>query len=189
MPEHTTWAKLVAAHQLATAGPFDELPRHEPTAAVLACSDARVPPSVIFDQPAGSLFVVRIAGNTASPAAVASLDYAVGHLGVELLVVLGHTGCGAVQAAAASTCDRALAPIVDPIQRIATAMPDASVDEIVRENVAATIEELCHHPGPVGAAARAGKLEVRGAVHDLISGELEQIDPPPIPQPASVEAT
>ena len=187
MPDGTTWDRLVEAHHRVETGPIDEPPVHEPTAAILACSDARVPPSVIFDQPAGSLFVVRIAGNTASPAALASLDYAVAELGVNLLIVLGHTGCGAVQAAAAGTCGGHLAPIVEPICRLARSMPDKGVDDLVRANVAETIKDLTEHPGPVGVATRTGQLDIRGAVHNLLLGELEPISPHPNNQPATLE--
>ncbi len=170
-----SWHQLVQAHARAETPRTEAIPVHQPLAAILACSDARVPPSVVFDQPAGSLFVVRIAGNTAGDAALASLDYAVDHLGVDLLVVLGHTGCGAVQAAVAGACSGDLAPIVEPICGIARSRPDADVDEIVRLNVARTIEVLQRHPGPVGAAARSGRIDLRGAVHDLRSGHLEII--------------
>lgn len=194
MSDLTTWDQLVEAHHRAEQGPFEGTPVHEPVAAILACSDARVPPSVIFDQPAGALFVVRIAGNTASPAALASLDYAVAVLDVDLLIVLGHTGCGAAQAAAAGACDGHLAPIVEPICEIARSMPDAPIDDIVRANVANTVELLRRHNGPVGVAARSGELEVRGAVHDLVSGQLEpahpeSVNPRIIKQPTTVEAS
>lgn len=181
----TTWIELLEAHRSAELGPYDAVPAHRPKAAILACSDARVPPSVIFDQPAGALFVVRIAGNTASPAALASLDYAVAELGVELIVVVGHTGCGAVQAAATGTCSGHLAPIVEPICEIARQMPDASIDDIVRRNVAATVDALVRHSGPVGDAARTGQLEIRGAVHDLCSAQLEPIRPLPVHPPST----
>ncbi|NNE13221.1 MAG: hypothetical protein HKN41_13355 [Ilumatobacter sp.] len=134
-----------------------------------------MPPSVVFDQPAGTLFVVRIAGNTASPAALASLDYAVAALGVELLIVLGHTDCGAVTAAAAGTCGGHLAPIAAPICDVARAMPAASIDEIAGHNVAVAMRTLADHEGPVGEAARAGRLQIRGALHDLRSGRLEPV--------------
>lgn len=169
------WNELVAAHGRVEVGPIDALPAHEPRAAVLACSDARVPPSVVFDQPAGTLFVVRIAGNTASPAALASLDYAVEVLGVGLLVVLGHTGCGAVDAATSGHCDGHLAPIVESLCAIVQARPDLSPDEIVRANVEATVMALSSHDGPVGHAVRGGQLEIQGAVHDLISGSLSSV--------------
>ena len=192
MSDTDRWQQLVEAHRLVERrepdNVLDQPPAHEPTAAILACSDARVPPSVIFDQPAGSLFVVRIAGNTASPAALASLDYAVGELGVDLLVVLGHTGCGAVQAAAGGTCGGHLAPIVEPICRLAASMPEASTDDLVRCNVANTVEELARHTGPVGTAAREGRLEIRGAVHDLLSGRLDPVQPRTIHHLSPMEA-
>jgi carbonic anhydrase len=178
MPE-TPWNTLVDAHRRAEGAATGEVPAHQPIAAVLACSDARVPPSVVFDQSAGELFVVRIAGNTASPAALASLDYAVAELGVSLIVVLGHSGCGAVAAAASGTCGGHLAPIVEPICAIARSMPDAPAESIARHNVAAAVAALTDHHGPVGDAVRHGRLEIRGAIHDLASGLLEPVSPVP----------
>jgi len=183
------WHRLVEAHARAEVPEAAAVPAHRPLAAILACSDARVPPSVVFDQPAGSLFVVRIAGNTAGDAALASLDYAVDQLGVDLIVVLGHTACGAVHAAASGECSGDLAPIVEPICRIARTRPDADVDEIVRLNVAGTIEALELHVGPVGVAARSGRLDLRGAVHDLRSGRLETVTIDPTHLPSSMEAS
>lgn len=183
----STWQRLVQAHERAQAGPSERPTCHEPTAAILACSDARVPPSVVFDQPAGSLFVVRIAGNTASPTAVASLDYAVDTLGVELLIVLGHTNCGAVQAAVDGACDGHLAPVVAPICQVADTMPGADPDHVAAANVANTMRNLENHHGPVGQATAAGRLEIHGALHDLRSGQLEPLsavlDPNKPPRP------
>ena len=150
-------------------------PLHAPRAAILACSDARVPPSVVFDQPAGNLFVIRIAGNTAGPAAQASLEYAVAELGVDLIVVLGHTTCGAVTAAASGTCGGHLAPIVEPICRIARLHPDASVDELAALNVANTMADLASHDGPIARAVAEGRVEIRGALHDLVTGQLRPV--------------
>src|SRR5438445_11551706 len=70
-----------------------------PFAVILSCSDSRVPPELIFDQGLGDLFVVRIAGNTVTRAGLESIDYAVGHLGTNLIMVLGHDSCGAVKGA------------------------------------------------------------------------------------------
>ncbi len=70
----------------------------KPFAVVLSCSDSRLPPEVIFDQGLGDLFVVRVAGNIVEPAGLGSIEYAVGHLGTPLIVVLGHENCGAVSA-------------------------------------------------------------------------------------------
>ena len=73
--------------------------KQEPFAAVLACADSRVPIELVFDQTIGHLFVTRVAGNIVTPEIIASLEYAVAVLGVKVLLVLGHTGCGAVKAA------------------------------------------------------------------------------------------
>ncbi len=173
----STWDILAAAHR-ATESPSrgaDRTPNHEPTAAILACSDARVPPTILFDQPAGNLFVVRIAGNSAAPSAVASLDYAVAELGVDLIVVLGHTDCGAVTAAVEGTCGGHLAPIVAPICEIARANPGMDPDRVAELNVATTMAALIDHDGPVGYAASAGTVDVRGAIHDLRTGQLQPV--------------
>jgi carbonic anhydrase len=179
----SSWKALLAGHQRAEAAMASiaaadaRPPLHEPRAAILSCSDARVPPSVVFDQPAGSLFVIRIAGNTAGPAALASLDFAVAELGVDLIVVLGHTACGAVTAAASGTCGGHLAPIVEPICRIAQLHPDASVDELAILNVAGTMADLAAHDGPIAQAIAEGRLEIRGALHDLVTGQLRPVTP------------
>lgn len=170
-----SWDALVAAHGRTEVIGTGQPPNHEPKIAILACSDARVPPSVIFDQPAGNLFVIRIAGNTAVPSALASLDYAVDTLGVELVVVLGHTNCGAVGAAAAGTCGGHLAPIVASVCEIAKANPAMDPDQMAELNVAATMGTLLDHDGPLGSAARSGRVEIRGAIHDLGTGKLEPI--------------
>lgn len=170
-----SWTALLEAHRGAEVATTGNAPRHEPKAAVLACSDARVPPSIVFDQPAGNLFIVRIAGNTAVPAAVASLDYAVANLGVDLVVVMGHTSCGAVAAAAAGTCDGYLEPIVAEICELAKTWPNAEPDRIAALNVAKTIRALLDHDGPVGIAAAADELEIRGVIHNLATGLLEPV--------------
>lgn len=166
------WNRLLAGARRSAEERAPGLREHDPSIAVLACSDARVPPSVVFDQQAGELFVVRIAGNTASPAAVASLDYAVDHLGVDLILVLGHTHCGAVAAAAAGVCSGPLAPIVNPICEVARDVPDTDPREIERLNVERTVAALKSAPGAVGVAVRAGRVDVRGAVYDIESGDV-----------------
>ena len=77
-----------------------------PFAVILSCSDSRVPPELIFDQGLGGLFVVRLAGNTVTRAGLESIDYAVGHLGTNLIMVLGHESCGAVKGALSRVCEQ-----------------------------------------------------------------------------------
>ena len=184
-PADATWQRLITAH---TAPRLTAEPEHRPVAAVLACSDARVPPSVLFDQPTGSLFTVRHAGNTARPGSVASLDYAVGHLGVDLVIVLGHTDCGAVAAALDDpSSDPVLDPVLEPI-RPALAGVDRgrcdALDQAVSLNVAHTMAALAGDPGPTGSGIRAGHVSLRGAVQNLTSGALEILDTPdPVTNP------
>ncbi len=184
MPDRAdaTWAEMVRRHaDVAVARAEAELepgdlPQHRPTAAILACSDARVPPSLLFGQEPGSLFVVRLAGNSATPGAVASLTFAVDHLGVELVVVLGHTGCGAIEAALAGSAPAVLAPILTPIDEMLAACEScAGRDAAVYANVRHNVDRLRRDRGPLGVATREGRVTIIGAVHDLATGALVDI--------------
>ena len=188
------WHNLVEGAQRSAGARRAAMQDHRPSVAVLSCSDARVPPSVVFDQPAGELFVVRIAGNTASPTAIASLEYAVANLGVELIVVLGHTHCGAVAAAAAGVCSGALSPVVGPICRLAHEHPEATPTELEALNVARTVHALERAGGAITEAYLGGRLAIKGAIFDLDQAALRPISlddqqPPsnsstsPTPQP------
>ncbi len=172
------WNDLIRSHaEEGIHAESAEIPVHEPRAAVLACADARVAPNLLFGQEPGALFVVRVAGNTAVPTAVASLDYAVAQLGVELIVVLGHTFCGAVTAACDGVADPHLDPVLDPIKANGIA-PGAAPNEVAVTNVESAMERLARSTGPLGQAFRAGRLSLRGALHDLESGSLTPIPGP-----------
>ncbi len=173
----STLDMLLDAHQAVSDPRRGQVPVHEPKAAILTCSDARVPPSVIFDQPAGSLYVVRVAGNTATPSAIASLDYAVSALGVELIMVLGHTNCGAVGAACRRECGGFLEPLT---RQICDLIPDAEepqVDLITEQNVQATITGLTAAHTPTGEAIRSRNLVVQGVIYDLASDRIKVLTP------------
>lgn len=176
------WASLVAAHEAVRDRDRSQVPEHRPRTAVLACSDARVPPSVIFDQPAGSLFVVRVAGNTPSPAAVASLDYAVAELGVDLIVVLGHTNCGAVAAACAGTCAGYLEPLTSGICSLIGDGPCRDPELLAEHNVRSTVEALADASSPTGEAIRSHRVAIEGAIYDLATDDVRPLttDPDPI---------
>lgn len=169
---------LLRAHEAARDENRDLIPAHAPQAAIVSCSDARVPPSIIFDQHAGSLFVVRVAGNTATPPMVASLDYAVTELGVPLIVVLGHTNCGAVAAAVDGACQGHLEPITSQICGLIAADEPVDPDELGERNVVATMTALAASPSPVGEHIRAGSVEIRGAVYDVKVDRITPVDPP-----------
>lgn len=171
------WPDLVDAAARHAAERELGVAKHRPQVAVLSCSDARIPPSVVFGRPAGDLFVVRIAGNTAADTAVASLEYAVTALEVPTLVVLGHTGCGAIAAALDGACDGSLAPVVEPLCALAERTGCDDPSELSRLNVAATIEGLAAASPAIAEAIASGRLAVHGAVYDLATGALDDVDP------------
>jgi carbonic anhydrase len=160
---------------------------HEPFAAVLACADARVAPELVFDQGVGDLFSVRVAGNVPARAAVASLEYAVGELGVELIVVLGHERCGAVTAAVdhvahGSVLPGELAAVVDritPAVEATAGLPGDHVHHAIVANTAETVAQLRRQPGPLAEAVADGRLEIVGAVYELATGRVRFLDPVP----------
>jgi carbonic anhydrase len=148
-----------------------------PLAAVVACSDSRVPPELVFDQGLGRLFVVRSAGHVVDDIALGNLEYAVEHLGAPLVLVLGHSRCGAVEAALSGRRPRGhQAAIIDALDKAvsrARTMPGNLVENAMRENVTLCVEAISSSR-PVMAKAIAGaRLRVVGAVYDLDTGRVE----------------
>jgi carbonic anhydrase len=150
-----------------------------PFAVVVGCSDSRVPPELLFDQGAGDLFVVRIAGHAIDDDVAGSIGYAVRHLGVRLVVVLGHSDCGAVTAALAPITDRDQEPasIRRLLERLDPAIRDVSpglsgserVQAAVETNVRWTVEKLQTHPDYKPAMAEA---TIVGAMYNLETGKV-----------------
>ncbi|MCX5946338.1 MAG: carbonic anhydrase [Cyanobacteria bacterium] len=146
----------------------------EPWAAILACADSRVAPEWIFDAALSDLFVIRSAGNTAFTAAVGSLEYDVGHLGIPLILVVGHSGCGAVQAArSADALSPNLSELVQPIRSSLTAGED--LNQAVRANARQTASQLTQNSELLRGAQAAGTLTIRSSFYDIQSGELSLI--------------
>jgi len=151
-----------------------------PFAAVLACSDSRVAPEIVFDQGLGDLFIVRVPGNVADDTILASLELGAGHLGVPLVVVLGHTKCGAIAAAldARETGEqerllvRLLQPAIDASIR-GEADPDKRPDSAARENVRLVVETLRRSAPTLAALQQRGALRVVGAMYDIDTGIVE----------------
>jgi carbonic anhydrase len=154
----------------------------KPGAIVLGCADSRVPPEIVFDHGLGDLFVVRVAGNTLDAATVASIEYALEHLGAPLIVVLGHHSCGAVRAAlttepkAADAPDlqrllETIAPAVRP--HAAAVARDPTLDRAVRANVDAVLAALERRSAIVRERAHAGIVTLVPAVYRLDSGQVE----------------
>jgi carbonic anhydrase len=146
----------------------------QPWAAILACADSRVAPEWIFDAALSDLFVVRSAGNTAFSAAVGSLEYAVDHLGIPVVLVVGHSGCGAVQAARSSDpLSPSLGDLVQPIRASLTAGED--LDQAVRTNARHTANQLSETSALLRSAQAAGRLTIRPSFYDIRSGIVSLI--------------
>jgi carbonic anhydrase len=153
-----------------------------PRVIVLACSDSRVTPELLFDQSLGDLFVVRTAGNIADAIALGSMEYAFEHLGSALLVVMGHEKCGAVTAACSGermpTAN--LQAIVDKIwpavaQAKTYAKPDGLLDSAIRENVHQSAKDVLAHSEVLRHAHEEGKLSVIEAIYKLDNGEVVRL--------------
>jgi carbonic anhydrase len=155
-----------------------------PFAIVLACADSRVPAELVFDRGVGDIFVVRVAGNTSGAFQAGSIEYAVEHLGTPLIVVMGHTSCGAVGAAASGAevhgnIGAILAPIAPAIQEAKAAAPDASPTEVaglaVRYNVMRSMNDLILSSPAIASGVQGGSVRMVGAVYDLSTGRVEWI--------------
>ena len=145
-----------------------------PWASVLCCADSRVAPEWIFACGAWELFEVRSAGNTAFAAGVASLEYAVAELAVPLILVMGHSGCGAVTAAMASDpLTPLLEELVTPIR--ASLEPGADMAQAVRRNAAATAAALPQRSPLLHQAVAEGRLTIQAAYFDIGSGEVSLV--------------
>lgn len=155
-----------------------------PFAIVLGCSDSRSPAETIFDQGLGCLFVIRVAGNIVAPSQVASVEFAVDQFGTKLVVVMGHTHCGAIDATLdaieagtpgnlASIVDR-IRPAVLPLLRTELAGDRAALERAaVRANVKASVRQLRYGSQRIEEALLYEGLRVVGAIHDLATGEVE----------------
>lgn len=154
----------------------------QPFATILGCSDSRSPIELIFNQGIGDIFVVRVAGNVCSTNEIASIEYGTQYLGTSLLVVLGHTKCGAVAAAVEDAkLGGSLPKLVDNIRpavkRARKEHPDLKgpelVDDAAKSNVWQSIEDLLKSSSGTRELVKAGKLRIEGALYDLKTGEIE----------------
>ena len=154
--------------------------KQQPFAAILGCADSRVPPEVVFDQGIGDLFVVRVAGNVADSPGIGSLEYAADQLGVRLVMVLGHSRCGAVDAALKTApgaeLSAGLRSLVDAIQPAILPVKDRPgdmLDNAVRANVAHVVAQLRSTKPVLASQAGEGKLRIVGAHYDLATGAVQ----------------
>jgi carbonic anhydrase len=174
-----------------------------PFAAIIGSADSRCPIEILFDVQPGDMFVLRNAGNTSAHSEgsiVASVEYSIGHLNTKLVLVLGHTKCGAIAGATSlamsgvhngtdsqspkKALDKLLegfAPVA--LQAAAELGPGASVEEIaahaVKVNVFHTIENLLKFSAMLREKVSAGDVQVQGGIYDILSGEVEFVGPHP----------
>ena len=161
-----------------------------PFAIVLGCSDSRVPAELVFDQGFGDLFVIRVAGNIVAPSQVGSVEFAAARFGTRLVVVMGHSQCGAVTAAVEEVLGRAtsesrnLRSIVNrvrpSVQAVVSGGSDRSIDALVtdavRANVRASVDHLRHGSALLEGLIQRDGLRVVGAEYSLESGVVSFFD-------------
>ncbi len=166
-----------------------------PFAIVLGCSDSRVPAEIVFDQGLGDLFVIRVAGNIVAPSQIGSVEFAAEWFGTRLVVVLGHSRCGAVVATLQSLTQREVVPsrhlrsIVDrvrpSVEPLLEARPGGDEEHLVRlavrANVRASANQLRHGSDVLEQLIAQNKLLIVGAEYSLDTGEVEFFEGLPRP--------
>ena len=157
-----------------------------PLAVIVGCADSRVAPELVFDQGVGDLFVVRIAGNIVSgagPTVKGSIEYAVAELGARLIMVLGHTACGACKAAithieANDKLPGAISDLIDPIRpvvRMVAGQPGDKLTNVIKGNVKEGVKRLEGLDPILAKLVKSGELKVVGGVYELSTGKVEMV--------------
>lgn len=162
----------------------------DPIAIILGCSDARVPAEIVFDQGLGDLFVIRVAGNIVAPSQVGSVEFAAERFGTRLVVVLGHTQCGAIAATIEelqrphANRSRNLSSIVDRVKPSVQALMNTDLGEdlgalsreAIRLNIRASVDHLRHGSPVLEQLGLQEGLRVVGAEYDVGSGAVAFLD-------------
>ncbi len=147
----------------------------KPYAIILSCADSRVVPELAFDTGLGEIFVIRVAGNVANTESIASIEYAVAHLGTKLIMVLGHQSCGAVTAAIGGGNNGYNLNIL--LSQIAPAIADAGegadVNTVVKKNAEVVAGDLTTRSSIIADAVANGGLEIISAYYNLDSGKVD----------------
>lgn len=159
-----------------------------PYATILSCSDSRVPPEHIFDVGLGDLFIVRVAGNVCGDIEIGSVEYAVEHLQTPLLVVLGHTACGAVTAAVQQSGTRdnlasILGKIAPAVTRTRQQYPKLTgarfITAVIYENIWQSVEDILRCSSVMRNRVRDKRLNLAGALYHVKKGSVEWLSPDP----------
>jgi carbonic anhydrase len=152
-----------------------------PFAAIVSCSDSRVPPEIVFDQGLGDLFVVRVAGNVINDEGLGSIEYTVDHLGTRLILVLGHQSCGAVKAARETIAAKGKAPghiesLVTAIKPAVEATAKDDLETTIKANVKNVVQALRSSTPILKAEVDSGKIQVVGGYYSLDTGAVTFLD-------------
>src|SRR5881394_343735 len=152
-----------------------------PFAAIVSCSDSRVPPEIVFDQGIGDLFIVRVAGNVINDEGLGSIEYTVDHLGTRLILVLGHQSCGAVKAAKETIAAEGKAPghiesLVTAIKPAVEATAKDDLDTTVKANVRNLVQALRSSTPILKAKVDSGDIRVIGGYYSLDTGAVTFLD-------------
>jgi carbonic anhydrase len=159
---------------------------------VLCCSDSRAPAEILFDQGLGDLFVIRVAGNIVAPSGIGSAEFAAATFGTRLVVVMGHTSCGAVTATLqvlrgeGTVASDNIRDIVDRIRSSAQTVrevggersPERQLGDAIRANVRNAVDHLRHGSRILEDMVNSGQLVIVGAVYDITTGDVEFLDLP-----------
>jgi carbonic anhydrase len=162
----------------------------EPFAIILGCSDSRVPAEIVFDQGLGALFVIRVAGNIVAPSQVGSVEFAVERFGTRLVVVLGHTNCGAILATLeelerpgdsgwtnVGAIVSRIRPCVEPLREVAPPLArEVLLRAAMRANIRASVNQLRHGSRALEPAIHSGDVIVVGAEYSLETGVVTWLD-------------
>ena len=171
----------VAPHQDAARRHETATDGQHPFATILSCADSRVPLEILFDQGVGDIFAVRVAGNVAAVDEIGTMEYGAEHLGVPLIVVLGHTKCGAVTAVVKNepvteNIGQLVAPIVPAVKSVKSRFASASLDEVISKSIEANvwqaISDIYAKSPLLKKMAAAGKIKVVGALYDIDAGTV-----------------
>jgi carbonic anhydrase len=173
--------RFVAQNLISFKEDLDILKAHseehqEPFAAVLSCADSRVPVELVFDQSIGHVFVVRVAGNVATPDTIASLEYGAAVLGVKVILALGHTNCGAVKATIAGKAVPGQISTLYQYIHPAIAGSKGDLTTASRQNAKLQASVLSETSPVLAEMVKAKKLAIRAAMYDVGNGKVTMIE-------------
>lgn len=157
-----------------------------PKAIVLCCSDSRAPAEIVFDQDVGDLFVIRVAGNVVAPSLVGSVEFAASTFGTKLVLVMGHTQCGAIKATIQlienpESIDSEnihdivgrIKPFIAPVINSDKYSYEEKMDKATKANIMASVNQLSHSSSLIESLLKEKKIMIVGAILDLSSGKVE----------------